>query len=385
MRPLVYRISRRRGIRLSRGGGMRPNQDPWRTRRPVAAVADRGPGKREVVAAVSDRGYSAPQSTLTPRTIEGGAARLYDSEDAAFAARLRAGGALLVVDLEAMLEIAQRAVRLAMVAQGRAAGGDGLFEHGANGARQRMRLGAGRAALQSDRAGRAFRGQPGPVQGFADIDVAEPGDEALVEQRRLERPFAAGEQAGKRGAVQIVAERLETEPFERRGVARLVERLDPHRAEAARIVVDDARAVGEADRHMIMRRIFRAGEMEFARRRLLPVALDAERPRHAEMHDQSLAAVEMDENVFGAARQLDDRPADQPLDEALRKRRAQIGPRQHDALDPRADHRRGEALADGFDFGEFRHGRCGGGWRKERQAEPSPRAAGRGWRAKRDG
>ena len=42
-------------------------------------------------------------------------------------------------------------------------------------------------------------GEAGPVQRLADIDIAEPGDQALVEQGRLERRPLAGEQAGDGG------------------------------------------------------------------------------------------------------------------------------------------------------------------------------------------
>ncbi len=61
---------------------------------------------------------------LTGPAIEGRAAALHDALDVAAAAGRRAGLAFAVVDREGMLEIAQRAVGLHIVAQRRSAGGD---------------------------------------------------------------------------------------------------------------------------------------------------------------------------------------------------------------------------------------------------------------------
>src|SRR5438128_5265073 len=63
-------------------------------------------------------------SALPPLAIEGGAAGLDDAGDPALAHAARARLALAVVDGEAVLEIAELAIRPAMVAQARAAGLD---------------------------------------------------------------------------------------------------------------------------------------------------------------------------------------------------------------------------------------------------------------------
>src|ERR1700722_14994138 len=88
-----------------------------------------------------------------------------------------------IVDLEDVLKITQFSIGLPMIAQGRAAGFDGLLEHGAN------RLGdsgcgAGRAAARVRQDARGpRRRQTGAEQSLAHIDVAKPRDPLLVEER----------------------------------------------------------------------------------------------------------------------------------------------------------------------------------------------------------
>ena len=74
------------------------------------------------------------------------------------------------------------------------------------------------------------------MQRLADVDIAEPGDDALVEQRRLEACLLSRAGVRQHGGVECVAERLGTEAFEQRLGVELVARDELHRAEAARIV-----------------------------------------------------------------------------------------------------------------------------------------------------
>src|SRR5262245_40632123 len=75
-------------------------------------------------------------SALALGTIESGAARLHDAFDGALATQLT-GLAFAAIDQEVMLEIAGIAGGLGMIAQGRAAGGDGVLEHFLDGCHQR--------------------------------------------------------------------------------------------------------------------------------------------------------------------------------------------------------------------------------------------------------
>src|SRR4051794_38503045 len=149
---------------------------------------------------------SAP---LAARAVEARAPGLHEPPHRPAAALRGARLAVAVVDPETVLEIAERAVGLGVVAQRRAAGLDGLGENGADLACEAMRLLARLAARRRDRARRGLRVKPRPEQRLADIDVSEPGDQALVEERRLERRPLAAKQPGDRLARQLVAERLE--------------------------------------------------------------------------------------------------------------------------------------------------------------------------------
>ena len=83
------------------------------------------------------------------------------------------------------------------------------------------------------------------------------------------------------------------------------------------------------------------------------VRLDAERARHAEMHDEHAAVVEVGGQILRPAAEADHLAAGEPLGEARRERRAEIRPPLLDLDDGRTLHHRREAEADGFDFGEF--------------------------------
>ena len=156
--------------------------------------------------------------------------------------RGRAFFALAVVDPEIVLEIAERAVGAAMIAQRRAAGLDRVVEHRLDGVDQRARR-----ARSARRDGRrwwrlALRRQQCAMQRLADIDVAEPRDDALIEQRRLQAGVLAGARLRQHGGVERVAERLGAERAQQRLVAEPRARHQLHRAEPARIVEADHRA-----------------------------------------------------------------------------------------------------------------------------------------------
>ena len=110
-----------------------------------------------------------------------------------------------------------------------------LSDGAASRSARRSRPGAD-AIVPASRRGR----QPGAPERLADIDVAEPGDQFLVEERGLERRAAAAQESGQHRAVERVAGRLDAEPGEK-GMGVKVGRLgEQHEAEAARVVEDDA-------------------------------------------------------------------------------------------------------------------------------------------------
>ena len=106
---------------------------------------------------------------------------------------------------------------------------------------------------------------------------------------------------------------------------------------------------------MIVREMLGPFVMEAAGLALAAVVKDAERARHAEMHQQDFAGREIGEQILGAAAEAFDGLALEPLHEILRQRPAQIGtPRQH-MIETRALKRGLKPAAHRFDFGKFGH------------------------------
>src|SRR4029077_19228397 len=100
------------------------------------------------------------------------------------------------------LEIAELARGLDVVAQAGPAGGDGAGQDVAH------RGGEALGPAAGDRGGDAARREPRPVEALRDVDVAEPGDDALIEERRLDRRHPAGERCGEARPVERVAKWL---------------------------------------------------------------------------------------------------------------------------------------------------------------------------------
>jgi len=86
------------------------------------------------------------------------------------------------------LEVAGLVVGVAVVAEGRAVGGDGGEEDALDVGEEEGGLGAGEG-------GGAFAGvEAGGVEGFVDVDVAQAGDEGLVEEGGFEGAFGGAEE-----------------------------------------------------------------------------------------------------------------------------------------------------------------------------------------------
>src|SRR6266404_7400000 len=119
-------------------------------------------------------------SCLTLRTIKGRTARLHNALDRAPASQLTGLG-FAAIDQEMMLEIAGIAGGLGVIAQGGAAGSNGILQHFLNRRHQRGQT------LALDRARQPFGRDAGAEQRLADIDIAQACDQPLVQQRRLDR------------------------------------------------------------------------------------------------------------------------------------------------------------------------------------------------------
>ena len=95
------------------------------------------------------------------------------------------------------------------------------------------------------------------VQCLADINVAQAGDDLLVQQCRLEVRLLAPASLRQHGGVEGVAERLRPKPIQQRLGVELCARHDLHRAKTARIVEGDDRARRHVKYDVVMRRMLR--------------------------------------------------------------------------------------------------------------------------------
>ena len=132
-------------------------------------------------------------------------------------------------------------------------------------------------------------------------------------------------------AVEALAERLGAHAGKRRGPLELIGRHQVDRAEAARIVEAEPPSLLGLDQDMVVEPDLNG--------------IDAPRARHAEMEDQGVAAVGLDQAVF-ARRPRGHLRAGLPLAQVRRKGPAQVVAAQLDRRDPPPLQHRGQA-ADG--------------------------------------
>ena len=201
--------------------------------------------------------------------MESRPARLDDALDRATAAGPLARFALPVVDLEAMLEIAERTVGLPMIAQARSAGLDCLADHVAYRLCQPVAA-LGRPAIQfDDGTGQPFGRKPGLPQRLAGIDIADPRDQPLVEEGGFQRRRLAREQLRDCLPVEPVAGRFDAEAGKARIVGKMIGRDQVHEAEASRVIISDGETpsrIFEVEDDMIVRGQLAARHVEHARR-----------------------------------------------------------------------------------------------------------------------
>ena len=73
------------------------------------------------------------------------------------------------------------------------------------------------------------------------------------------------------------------------------------------------------------------------------------------MRDQGLAAVQLEQKVFGPTLEVENALASEPLGERRGKGEANVGPAQFDLGDPGAEHRGLKAAPHSLDLRQFRH------------------------------
>lgn len=258
-----------------------------------------------------------------------------------------------------MLEIAQLAIRMGVIPQGGPARRNGILQHRANGGckpRGPHRPGNARRA--------SLRREARTEQRLTHIDIAQPRHVALVEQGGLDGCLPPAQPLGEKGCGKLVPQRLRPHRQKMPARLKLCLRHEIHEAEAAVIGIDDARAVLHVEHDMVMPLAARHVVVEEAGRKPAVRGMNGEAPGHAQMHDEDFAVrpfrglrLQMDEDIFRTAPQMPDPAARQALGETLGQGKAQIGPPLCHMPDHTALHRRREAATDGFNFGQFGHGK----------------------------
>src|SRR4029079_8946398 len=165
-------------------------------------------------------------------------------------------------------------------------------------------------ALERHEPASATWADAGAVKRLADVDIAEPGHDPLVEQQQLDRGRAAREAA--LAVLRVEAERLGAEGGKRGPFLELVGADQVERAETPGIVERDPPPRARGDDEMIVL-------AEFAR-------IDAPMPGHAEMEDERVAPIGFYKPVFRTAAEPGDARAGQPLAEIQRERAGRVKP-----------------------------------------------------------
>jgi hypothetical protein len=186
------------------------------------------------------------------------------------------------------------------------------------------------------------------MQRFGRVDIPEPRDDPLVEQREFQGHLLPSTRARQRRSVERGRERLRTEPAEHRVARELQRRQQIHEAKAAWIVERDDGTGRHPENDMIVQTGRRCASVDFG-----PV--DPKRARHAEVHQQRLVRGQRSQEILGAPGQRVDGLPFEPRAKTTRKRTAKVGATQIDADDLLVREMGLELTAHRFDFREFRH------------------------------
>ena len=193
-----------------------------------------------------------------------------------------------------------------------------------------------------NRAAGARRVDAGAEQSLADIDIAQAGNKTLVEQQRLGGRQPVGKGPRQQRRAEIRPQRLRPDAGEQR-VRIGTRRVDEiERSEAPRIVERHHPAIAGFENDMVV----------LANR----VRIDPHPPRHAEVQHHRIAAISIDQPIFGAPPAGDDGRPRQSLAQPIGERPAQIGTVPRPPVKALSEPAGSEATHDGFDFGKFGHG-----------------------------
>src|SRR5690625_5101375 len=303
---------------------------------------------------------------LAARAVKGRAPGLRHPLHDAAAGWARAWRPFLAIDTEFVLEIAEIAICMPVIAKGRAASRNCVGQSRADLCGQRL------DSLFGDPARLPCRVNARPVQGFADIDIAQPRHDPLIQKGRLDGGFPIRKSGAESIRMEGISQRLRPKPRQMRVAGKRICRPEIHRTETARIIVGDRRPKIRRHDEMIM---FSGHQPALGPPAIIalcsgcspcPCLLlprftptwvrDQQAPGHAEMNHPAHAVIKGEQQPFGSSAKRFDPAPRQPLGKALRQLPAEIRAPLFDMDKPPAGKRGLETTTHRFDFWQFRHG-----------------------------
>ena len=183
------------------------------------------------------------------------------------------------------------------------------------------------------------------MQRLARVDVADTGDDPLIEEGSFDRRRLGAAGTGECRTVEFRRQRLRSQAAEHRVLLPFDWGQHVHEAKAARIVEEHTRARVEIEDDVIM-------PIHWQPHCSPP--LDAKRARHAKMHQERLSGGQLHQEVLGAPGERSDSLAAQPAAKPRRERDPQIGTPHGDIRYAGTTQNGMQLAADGFYFGQLR-------------------------------
>lgn len=256
---------------------------------------------------------------------------------------------LTAIDFKIVLKIANFARRRDVIAKR----GSTRFDRRQQDAFDRPHQAIGPSALNG--MGATPRRKPGRKKPFADIDIAKPRDNSLVQQSRFYGRPLAGEPGREGGAIEGFIQRFRADRCQQRMAVQGFFGGKIHEAKPPWIRKPYLRSVAHRKYNMFVLAADHTLMGKRTRRLGVRGLLNYHAPGHAEMSNHHGAVIEAKKQVLGAAIDRDDRAAGQRGGKSFRQRPAQIATA-HQHVDNRPPfHYRRQSATYGFYFRQFRH------------------------------
>lgn len=198
------------------------------------------------------------------------------------------------------------------------------------------------------------------MENFTHIDIAEACNDPLIKQGRFQGGGFLPEPACQKISTECIAEGLDADILEKLVTCHFIFMKQVHDAEAPMIGVNNLHAIIEQENYMVMGTgtgaIGALFKIEFSQVVWPGIFIqNGETPGHAEVDQEALAIIKVNQNILGPALQAHDLPALQSGCEAGGKGKAQAGSAKFHTGDGTAHEDRAKPTHNSFDFGKFRH------------------------------